>query len=148
MKTQISFSKKIVGAFANLLLFGFLTGALPLQASVTNPLIRDCQISGGEFVVTQEDMALCKFGQSYLGAQDVVNYKHYQIISDGIKDFLGDVTYCKGEIIQTYPLGQTNPNQQLWLCLLDDKSIIDIFALARGPLSPRSAELVKFLESK
>ncbi len=110
-----------------------------------NPLIRDCRLAGGLFteVKTHNDqVGLCEFGQSYIGALDVLEYTHQINVSQSIRHYKNNITSCAGQVLVAQVL---NTKINITVCQYPDGSFIDLKTLTNGSSDPNHAQLNQFL---
>lgn len=108
-------------------------------------MIKNCKLSGGEFKVieTENDQwALCKFKNSYVGALDVMHFNNLTADPISFMEFTQQNTQCRGQMIKAQFVGS---QKTLLICQYPDKSIIDSETLFNGLNHPDSDKLRKYL---
>ena len=102
--------------------------------AVSNPLIRNCQMSGGQFLVFQtegNDVPTCHVGQSFIGAMDLMNHINQDQPSQSIIDYTSSIYFCQAQQIQL----KTTEGFAVDFCFYDDGSVIDMNSLYKGRYS-------------
>lgn len=116
-----------------------------------NPLIRNCNIAGGEFLVADininhqaDQIGLCKFGNTLVGALDVMTFLDSQKSDFPISfnEYQNSQTMCFGQVVT---IQFVNSDIRSNVCLYNDKSIIDIATLITGKTSPQNTIFNHFL---
>jgi len=128
--------------------FLFLSLSFATLSWASNPLIRNCRLAGGEFFVVTTDsdeLPLCQFGNSYVGALDVMNYSLKLSSSESLLAFLLGEKLCSGKKIEVKEL---HGPRVLTLCEFGDQSLIDMTTLQSGIESRQNQALLNFLKSK
>lgn len=123
--------------------------------SASNPLIRNCNLAEGEFTVVEiakdfdkpytvkyDQWALCKLGNSFVGALDVMFFNTKTADPVSFVQYKNNTVACTGEIIEARVL-QTN--NIIWLCQYDDQSLIDLDTLHAGPYDSKNEKLNNYL---
>ena len=113
--------------------------------SASNPLIRNCNIAGGEFTVVEladDQWALCKFGNSYVGAIDVMNFNTLTADPVAFFEYAEEHTECHGTLTTATVLQSTT---KIELCRYADNSFIDTATLSKGVQSSDNAALNNYL---
>jgi hypothetical protein len=141
----------------NLAVLVFFFSILPSSlcfSQLRNPQVRGCQLTAGGTIVditftkinedhesVTEEIALCKLGQSYIGALDVALAIHksddYQTPLS-FTEVMSTDNNCSGQVMRGLVLGT---QIFLDLCIYDDHSSVDLKTLKNGP----SSELNKFI---
>ena len=101
--------------------------------SMTNPQINSCQHAGGEFVAVEladgsDQVGLCKFGNAYVGALDVLYYKNKESNPTSFQEYKNGNTSCSGDVIDA----QILQGDSLQLCRYGDSSVIEMNTLQSG----------------
>lgn len=117
--------------------------------SAGNPMIRNCNIAGGEFVVVEvtdiltgyDQWALCKFGNAYVGALDVMYFNNQTQTSESFTQYKNGAEVCTGKIIES----QILQGSTLEICQYSDDSIIEIQTLKKGLTNSDNKQLNNFL---
>lgn len=119
--------------------------------SASNPLIRNCNLAGGEFTVVEihlknskirDQWALCKFDNAYVGAFDVMQFNTKEGYAMSFIDYQNGATQCAGHVETAQIIGT---DKTVLVCQYDDSSFIDLFTLALGNKAPENFQLNKFL---
>lgn len=117
--------------------------------SASNPMIRNCNLAGGEFTVVEmkdkkirDQWALCKFDKSYVGALDVMLFNTKESIPTAIDEYTTGIYECSGQVRVAQVLHTT---KEFLVCQYADNSIIDLNSLFLGFYSPENFQLNKFL---
>lgn len=119
--------------------------------SASNPLIRNCNLAGGEFTVVEihlknskirDQWALCKFDNAYVGAFDVMQFNTKEGYPMSFNDYQNGNTQCAGHVETAQIIGT---DKTVLVCQYDDSSFIDLFTLALGNKAPENFQLNKFL---
>ena len=100
--------------------------------SASNPLIRNCNLAGGEFTVvdTQDGQwALCKFDNSYVGALEVMYFNTQMAEPIAFLEYAEEHTECHGTLTTATVLNTTT---EIELCRYNDDSFIDTATLNKG----------------
>lgn len=126
-----------------------LSGAIILLSasafSASNPQIRACHSIGGQFFVSQipdDQIGLCKIGQSVVGAIDVLNKDAQIEVPLSLHYYASGVKVCPPQNLTT--LNDVNQNE-FTVCMYSDESVIDIETLNSGFASHRNVLLDKVL---
>jgi len=102
--------------------------------AISNPLIRNCQLAGGQFLIFQtsdNDVATCHIQQSFIGALDLFLHASQEQPSQSIIDYQSSIQFCQGQEIQL----STSEGFQQTFCFYDDGSLIDLATLKKGRYS-------------
>lgn len=117
--------------------------------SASNPLIRNCNIAGGEFTVVEltdknstEQWALCKFANSYVGALDVMYFNTQTAEPVAFLEYAEEHTECHGTLATATVLNTTT---KIELCRYNDNSFIDTATLSKGIQNSDNAAFNKYL---
>ncbi len=113
--------------------------------SASNPLIRNCNIAGGEFTVVEladDQWALCKFANSYVGALDVMNFNTQAADPVAFLEYAEEHTECHGTLTTATVLNTTT---KIELCRYNDDSFIDTTTLTKGVQSSDNSAFNKYL---
>lgn len=113
--------------------------------SASNPLIRNCNISGGEFTVVElqdDQWALCKFGNTYVGALDVMYFNTVTTDPVAFFEYAEEHTECHGTLSTATVLNTTT---KIELCRYNDDSFIDTATLTKGAHHSDNAVFNKYL---
>lgn len=129
-------------AYATMIVLCLLTST---SWSTSNPLIRNCNIAGGEFTVVEladDQWALCKFANSYVGAIDVMNFNTQAADPVAFVEYAEEHTDCHGTLTTAKVLNTTT---KIELCRYNDNSFIDTATLSKGVQSSDNAAFNKYL---
>lgn len=110
-----------------------------------NPMIRNCNIAGGEFTVVQtanDQLGLCKFDQAYVGSLDVMFLNDQTSFSLSFMEYTQQQSDCSGSVVKATILATTI---QVELCQYSDNSLIDTSTLKKGVSHSDNAALNKYL---
>ena len=117
--------------------------------SASNPLIRNCNLAGGQFTVAEitngkisDQWAFCKFDKSYVGAMDVMILNTENTFSTAFNDYSSGIYECSGKIQIARIL---NTKKEFLVCQYEDSSMIDLNTLFLGLYSPENFQLNKYL---
>lgn len=113
--------------------------------SASNPLIRNCNLAGGEFTVVElhdDQWGLCKFDNSYVGALDVMFFNTQTAEPIAFLEYAEEHTDCHGTLTTATVL---NTTIQIELCRYNDDSFIDTTTLNKGVQSTDNAVFNKYL---
>ena len=123
--------------------------------SASNPLIRNCNLAGGEFTVVEIHLqnskitgknsaqwALCKFDNSYVGAFDVMQFNTKEGNPVSFDEYSSEATQCSGHVEVANVLGT---DKKFLVCQYEDSSFIDLITLSLGVNAPENFQLNKFL---
>ncbi len=113
--------------------------------SASNPLIRNCNLAGGEFTVVElqdDQWGLCKFDNSYVGALDVMFFNTQTAEPIAFLEYAEEHTDCHGTLTTATVL---NTTIQIELCRYNDDSFIDTATLNKGVQSTDNAAFNKYL---
>lgn len=110
-------------------------------AAQKNPLIRTCNILGGEFVVansSNDEIAFCRFGKALVGALDLMLFNNKESITQSINSYMKNQTSCEGQIETMIVLGGGASYQ---VCTYQDGSLIELGTLIKGSSSADNGKL-------
>lgn len=119
--------------------------------SLSNPMIRNCRLAGGEFTVVEiqksstnkyDQWALCKFDQAYVGALDVMLFNSKESNPTSFTEYSKEATRCTGFIEVVNIL---NSDEQFLICKYSDSSIIDFKTLKLGRYNSANQKLNSYL---
>ena len=113
--------------------------------STSNPLIRNCNLAGGEFTVvelTDDQWALCKIGNAYVGAIDVMGFSTQTAEPIAFLEYAEEHTDCHGNLETATVLNTTS---KIELCRYADNSLIDTTTLNKGVQSSDNEVFNKYL---
>ena len=131
----------------------YLLGLVLVFSSLTtfafrNPQMRACFTAGGQFFVVNGDYdqyGICKFGQSLVGAIDILNRDSAIDVPLSLFNYKRGVKVCPTQNLTTLTTFEGDP---LYVCQYSDLSIIDVETLTSGKDSERNLELNKALKLK
>lgn len=129
-------------AYAAMIVICLLTST---SWSTSNPLIRNCNLAGGEFTVVElsdDQWALCKIGTSYVGAIDVMSFNTQTAEPIAFLEYAEEHTECHGNLTTATLLNTTTTIQ---LCRYNDDSFIDTTTLTKGVQSSDNSVFNKYL---
>lgn len=118
-----------------------------------NPLMRACRIEGGQFWVLNtdnDDMALCFFGSSAVGAQALLSFKSGLGLAQSLQAYKNSAatslnTVCADNgAVQV--LGGDTEGHHFQICRFPDQSLIEAGTLWYGPYSSENEGLDRALE--
>lgn len=112
-----------------------------LTAFATNPQIRACRTSGGEFFVvnTENDqIGLCKLGLSVVGSIDILNKSAQIEIPLSLFNYRRGVKVCPSQNLTEFT---TFEGDKIYVCQYSDGSVIDVETLTSGKDSGRNTQL-------
>lgn len=119
--------------------------------SASNPLIKNCNIAGGDFTVVEtvgttadkyDQWGLCKFDQAYVGALDVMFFNTKTADAISLDQYKNDAIVCNGKILEVRIL---QAKDTMLICQYQDKTIIDLGTLSSGPFNPANQKLNNYL---
>ncbi|MCM2353194.1 MAG: hypothetical protein NDI63_06205 [Pseudobdellovibrio sp.] len=115
--------------------------------SASNPLIRNCNLAGGEFTVVEiqknsDQWALCKFDNAYVGAFDVMQFNTKEGNPISFNEYSTEATQCSGHVEVAQVIGT---DKKFLVCQYADSSFIDLITLSLGVNAPENFQLNKFL---
>ncbi|AZZ36310.1 hypothetical protein CIK05_05740 [Bdellovibrio sp. qaytius] len=113
--------------------------------SASNPLIRNCNLAGGEFTVItlpDDQWALCKIGHAYVGAIDVMGFNTQTAEPTAFLEYAEEHTECHGALTTATILNTTT---KIELCRYADNSFIDTQTLNSGVQSSDNEVFNKYL---
>lgn len=119
--------------------------------SASNPLIRNCNLAGGEFTVVEihlqnskirDQWALCKFDNAYVGAFDVMQFNTKEGNPVSFNEYSSEVTQCSGHVEVAQVIGT---DKKFLVCQYEDSSFIDLITLSLGVNAPENFQLNRFL---
>ncbi len=113
--------------------------------SASNPLIRNCNLAGGEFTVVElqdDQWALCKFANTYVGALDVMFFNTQTAEPIAFLEYAEEHTDCHGTLTTATVLNSTT---EIELCRYNDDSFIDTATLNKGVQNTDNAVFNKYL---
>jgi hypothetical protein len=115
-----------------------------------NPMIRNCNIAGGEFVVVEvtdklngyDQWALCKFDQAFVGALDVMFFNDKTAKPISFSQYTSNVQSCNGHVLYARVLVS---HEHVVLCQYEDSSVIEMNTLEGGTTASGNQVLNKYL---
>lgn len=123
--------------------------------SASNPMIRNCNLAGGEFTVVEihlqnskitgkntDQWALCKFDNAYVGAFDVMQFNTKEGYPTSFSEYSSEVTQCSGHVEVAQIIGT---DKKFLVCQYEDASIIDLVTLFLGVNAAENFQLNKYL---
>lgn len=120
--------------------FAVFISALYCSAA-KKPQLRACENAGGEYFVVEfpeDEIAICQFGVSYVGAIDFLNRDALIEIPLSLHYYKKGVTGCAP---RNLTLISVSENHNVSVCLYSDGSVIDIETLKTGRLSEHNTQL-------
>lgn len=127
-------------------LFAAITLSLTAVAQ-NNPQIRQCHITGGEFLVAQtenDQIGLCKYDSALIGTIDLLTYEDNLNPVQSLQTYIDGIQSCE-------PYAQTKTIQildgtSIDVCVFFDGSTIDSNTLKLGRHAPENTKLNKALD--
>lgn len=119
--------------------------------SASNPMIRNCNLAGGEFTVVEihqtnskirDQWALCKFDNAYVGALDVMLYNSKEAVPTSFSEYSTVASECSGHVEIALVLGT---EKKILVCQYEDSSFIDLNTLFLGVSAAENFQLNKYL---
>lgn len=123
--------------------------------SASNPLIRNCNLAGGEFTVVDihlqnskitgentDQWALCKFDNAYVGAFDVMQFNTKEGYPTSFSEYSAQASTCSGHVEVAQIIGT---DKTILVCQFNDSSFIDLITLSLGVNAPENFQLNKYL---
>lgn len=115
--------------------------------SASNPMIRNCNLAGGEFTVVEiksqnDQWALCKFDNAYVGAFDVMQFNTKEGYPTSFSEYTSEAATCTGHVEVAQIIGT---DKKILVCQYEDSSFIDLLTLSLGTNAPENFQLNKFL---
>ena len=113
--------------------------------SASNPLIRNCNLAGGEFTVValrDDQWGLCKFDNAFVGAFDVMQFNTKEGYPTSFSEYSAEVTECSGRVEVAQVIGT---DKKFLVCQYQDSSIIDLNTLSLGVNAAENFQLNKYL---
>lgn len=125
----------------NLALFAMILFTTAATYAVKNPQIRACYAAGGEFMVvnsSEDEIGLCKFGPSLVGAIDILNKDARIEIPLSLHNYKKGIQLCGSQNMTKFT---TFEGEEISVCQYYDGSVIDLETLASGKNSVQNTEL-------
>lgn len=113
-----------------------------------NPQFRVCNERGGDFVVADvpfDQVDLCKVGNSYVGAIDLMNFFYEKKSDLSISNYSAAVTTCPKFMTATTLENAYGQTFTVQLCMYDDNSILDFQTVMNSKYSFENAAFNQFL---
>lgn len=118
--------------------------------SASNPLIRNCNLAGGEFTAveihyknsTSDQWGLCKFDKAFVGALDVMRFNTKEGYPTSFSEYTSNITNCSGHVEVARVIGT---DKTILVCQYKDSSFIDLLTLSLGVHAPENFQLNKYL---
>lgn len=125
----------------NLVMLAMILFTTTATYAVRNPQIRACYSTGGNFLVVntfQDQIGLCQFGHSLVGAIDILNKDARIEIPLSLHYYKIGVQLCESRNQMTLT---TFDGDKISVCQYYDGSVIDIKTLTSGKNSGHNSQL-------
>ncbi len=112
----------------------------------SNPQIRHCRISGGEFIVVNtpnDQVGVCQLGAAAIGANDLATYRSGDENPLSVQLYSQGVTSClaSGTLMRVLSL----EGQEFEICFFADGSLLESSTMKTGIHSARNKKLTRAL---
>lgn len=124
---------------------------LTSSAFASNPLIRTCNVTGGEFhvvIVNGQAHGICRFGKAAIDALSLLEATSSERVSESVMSFEktagGSCEDFQGVVLEIHDLD----GKPFDICRFYDRSFIEVNTLEKGPQSPDNQALLQAVQTR